>query len=92
MAHMKFKSMKTSKLYFFIGLTTISTIFFFTNLSLTKAEFLDVKSNNPFFDAINYMQSQGVINGYEDNTYKPNNPINRAEFVKIIVDTIFTKD
>ncbi|MDR3295158.1 MAG: S-layer homology domain-containing protein, partial [Clostridiales Family XIII bacterium] len=29
--------------------------------------------------AVNY----GYINGYEDGTFKPENPISRAEFVKI---------
>jgi hypothetical protein len=89
--HLKFKFKKILKFGFFVGIALI-LFFFITKLSLIKAEFSDVTSNNPFLNAINYMQSQGIINGYEDNTYKPNNLINRAEFVKIIVDTIFTKD
>lgn len=36
-------------------------------------------------DAINRLASVGVINGYGDGTFKPNNPITRAEFSKIIV-------
>lgn len=38
------------------------------------------------------MQSQGIVTGYEDGTYKPDNPINRAEFVKIIVSAVFTEN
>lgn len=36
-------------------------------------------------DAINRLASVGVINGYADGTFKPNNQITRAEFSKIIV-------
>ena len=32
---------------------------------------------------INEFYNNGYINGYEDNTFKPENPITRAEFVKI---------
>lgn len=58
----------------------------------SDAKFSDLNSNNPFFDSINYVQSQGIVSGYSDGTYKPDNKINRAEFVKIIIGTIYTKD
>lgn len=32
---------------------------------------------------INNFYNKGYINGYEDNTFKPENPITRAEFVKV---------
>ena len=31
------------------------------------------------------LQKQGIIDGYEDNTYKPDKPLTRAEFVKLLV-------
>jgi len=52
-----------------------------------------------FFDVLNYMNDiekhwaenqikdfikQGYINGYEDNTFKPDNNMTRAEFVKVV--------
>ncbi len=67
-----------------------------TNLLLVYADtnttFSDVSSNNIFSDAVNYVKSQGIVNGYEDGTYKPDNQINRAEFVKIIIGAISTED
>ncbi|MFA5829632.1 MAG: S-layer homology domain-containing protein [Candidatus Gracilibacteria bacterium] len=54
--------------------------------------FSDLSSNNPFFDAVNYVQSQGIVSGYENGTYRPDNQINRAEFVKIIIGANFTKE
>lgn len=35
-------------------------------------------------DTIQDFVSKGYINGYEDNTFKPDNPITRAEFMKIV--------
>ena len=36
------------------------------------------------YDSIKQFIEKGYINGYEDKTFKPNNSITRAEFVKII--------
>ena len=49
------------------------------------ASFPDVVSNHANYDAIVYAQQERIVSGYPDGTYKPNNTINRAEFVKIIV-------
>lgn len=35
-------------------------------------------------DAINQFAYKGYVNGYEDGTFKPNNSITRAEFVKML--------
>lgn len=49
------------------------------------ASFPDVAANHANYDAIIYAQQEEIVSGYPDGTYKPNNTINRAEFVKIIV-------
>lgn len=49
--------------------------------------FKDVK-NHVYRDAIEYVQNQGIVKGYSDGTYKPDSPINRAEFSKILIETI----
>ena len=33
------------------------------------------------------VQSEGIVNGYPDGTFKPDNTINRAEFTKIFVES-----
>lgn len=38
--------------------------------------------------AINYLQGQGIIKGYDDGSFKPERSINRAEFVKTIVGSL----
>ena len=49
-----------------------------------KLPFTDIY-NNPAKDGIEYLWSNGILSGYSDNTFKPNNPITRAEVVKVIL-------
>lgn len=44
--------------------------------------FIDIKGHWAE-NYINNFYNKGYINGYEDNTFKPENPITRAEFVKV---------
>lgn len=56
-----------------------------TNSASSKLRsFSDVSSNNPYAGAINYAVSQNIITGYEDNTFKPDNSITRAEVVTMV--------
>jgi len=51
--------------------------------------FSDV-SGHPYEEAINALYDRGVVRGYDDGTYRPDAPINRAEFVKIVITSKFT--
>jgi uncharacterized protein YkwD len=55
------------------------------------AAFSDVPDNHPYATAVEFVRSKGIVKGYEDGTYRPNNTINRAEFTKILIETIFDK-
>lgn len=72
----------------------ISSILFFIccGFSSSKAFFLDVSSDHPNKDAIEYAQSNGIVSGYPDGSFKPDTPINRAEFTKIIMNTQLSFD
>lgn len=50
--------------------------------------FKDVRSNDPFGFAIQFLNKNKILNGYKDNTFKPGNFVNRAEFVKIMVQAV----
>ncbi len=54
----------------------------------TGAPFPDVASGYVNADAIQYLKSQGVIQGYPDGSYHPSNDMNRAEFLKIVDGSI----
>lgn len=51
--------------------------------------FNDVSSGDEYFDAIFFVKSQGIVEGYSDGTYKPESNINRAEFTKILIGSAF---
>jgi uncharacterized secreted protein with C-terminal beta-propeller domain len=59
--------------------------------SADAAPFPDITTENINYDAISYLKTNGIIEGYPDGTYKPEGEINRAEFTKIIVGA-FTKN
>lgn len=44
----------------------------------------DVNADDRFYDAVMYAMSIGVIAGYEDGTFRPQNNITRAETVTIV--------
>jgi predicted DNA-binding antitoxin AbrB/MazE fold protein len=53
-------------------------------LSAQAASFSDVPANHNHYPAIEYLKSKGLIKGYEDGTFKPEQTINRAEALKIL--------
>lgn len=57
--------------------------------SITNETFSDVPSTHLNYDAINYIQAQNIVQGYSDGTFRPDNPINRAEFTKIIMQAYY---
>ena len=51
-----------------------------------ESVFSDVDSDYEYFDAINYVEVYGIVEGYSDGTYRPEKEINRAEFTKILIE------
>jgi hypothetical protein len=49
-----------------------------------QAAFKDVPESHPFYQDIMLLKQLGVIGGYEDGTFKPDAPVNRAAALKII--------
>ena len=66
-------------------------------LFATTNEFPDVEDDRWSNKAISTVANGGYVNGYEDGTFKPANPITRAEFVTIAtrfyaVDEVYTNE
>ena len=58
-------------------------------LALPQASksFSDVSSSTTQYgESISALQKSGVIEGYEDGTFRPSSTINRAEFLKIVLE------
>ncbi|OGJ57015.1 hypothetical protein A3H22_01545 [Candidatus Peribacteria bacterium RIFCSPLOWO2_12_FULL_55_15] len=72
-------------IYKIIGSTVLLGVLFFP--SKTEAAFPDVPRSHPNYDAILYVQSEGIVSGYPDGMFRPDQTINRAEFVKIMVES-----
>lgn len=46
-------------------------------------DFIDVNRDNPVYHYIASSKEKGIVAGYADNTFKPDNPINTDEIAKI---------
>ena len=62
----------------------LSSVNVFAEETAKVTAFSDVPSGTPVADAVAKLVGYGVINGYEDGTFKPDNTITRAEFAAII--------
>jgi len=70
--------------YKIIPTSLIVACLFFTAILLAHASFSDTQGNK-YQTAIEFIQSRNIVSGYPDGTFRPNNMINRAELLTIIV-------
>lgn len=61
-------------------------------LFFPDTEFADIAIDNEYYDALAFLKVNGIIKGYDDGTFKPNNTINRAEFTKIIIESNYAPE
>lgn len=66
----------------FVLTGSVIFMFIFTNTAL--AAFPDVTNETPYKTAIDWLTVNEIIDGYPDGTYKPNQCVNRAEFLKLL--------
>ncbi|QYE99074.1 ZmpA/ZmpB/ZmpC family metallo-endopeptidase [Paraclostridium sordellii] len=52
---------------------------------ITENKFNDISNDYWAKNEVNYLASKGLLNGYEDGTFRPENPITRAEVATILV-------
>ncbi len=52
------------------------------------ADFNDVDDSELYRKAIEFLQETGIVNGYADGTYRPDNEVNRAEMLKIVFEAV----
>jgi len=53
--------------------------------SLKKFIFTDIPADSPYAEALKYMKEHGIIKGFADGSFQPDQPVNRAEIIKILV-------
>jgi len=49
--------------------------------------FSDIADNEIYHESTSYLYEEGIIKGYADGTFKPENKINRAELLKVIIES-----
>ncbi|GAA0862203.1 hypothetical protein GCM10008917_06650 [Paraclostridium tenue] len=54
-------------------------------IPITENKFNDISNDYWAKNEVNYLASKGLLNGYEDGTFRPENPITRAEVATILV-------
>lgn len=69
----------------------VLAIALFIPLSSAMA-YSDVTASNPAYDAINYLTENKIVSGYEDGTFQPSDHIDRAEFLKIMIESKYSAD
>lgn len=50
--------------------------------------FSDVSVKHPYYQAISWAKAHNIIRGYTDGTFRPDATINRAEFLKILLEPV----
>jgi hypothetical protein len=56
-------------------------------------QFSDVDENNTFYQSIRCLACRGIISGYSDGTFRPNNQVTRGQLAKIVSNAAgFTED
>ncbi len=66
----------------------LSVLMSFTVLSASAYAYTDVFSHDDYYSAVEKLGALGVINGYEDNTFRPSELVTREQFSKMIVCAI----
>ncbi|HBT72172.1 MAG TPA: S-layer homology domain-containing protein, partial [Lysinibacillus sp.] len=52
------------------------------------SSFKDVQPTHPFYDEIKNLNDRGIINGFQDGTFKPEQNITRGQVAKIITGVL----
>src|SRR5699024_4308805 len=61
-------------------------------IDYTVDKFKDVKVSDWFVDTVSKLVGKGGIDGYSDGTFRPNNTITKAEFIKMTVGSLGYKE
>lgn len=68
---------------------SIAILFVFLLPTTVFAQSTNDYSGHIYEEAIKYLYKEWIVSGYPDGTFRPDSKINRAEFLKIIVESQF---
>lgn len=64
----------------------------FSAQTVSAQTFSDVGTSHFAYEAIEFLKSNNIISGYDDGTFRPDKPVNRAEALKIITTPLLTPE
>ena len=64
----------------------LASALLFLTTSACAQSFNDVQTGSKYYNAIETLANANIINGYDDNTFKPEKSVNRAEALKMILN------
>ncbi len=79
--------MKTSTRILCALMLVVFTLVNMVVMPVSAATFSDVTTGTEVYKAVNVLNKLGVINGYDDGTFKPDNNVTRAEFTAMLLRT-----
>ncbi len=68
-----------------IGYFFLLCVFFIPVESKAILKFFDVPQSHENYEAIQYLAENGIITGFDDDSFRPENTISRAAFTKIVI-------
>lgn len=57
-------------------------------LGINALAYEDINSDYEFYTQITVLSDEGIIDGYDDGSFKPDNPISRSEFAKMFCNAL----
>ncbi len=80
------------KFRFFTMAAMVISLLVSSVVCYAATSFTDIKSINWAYSYVNKLVEKGGIKGYPDGSFKPNNTITNAEFIKIVIGCSIQKD
>ena len=73
-----------------ITIVTLTAILL-SPINIFAKDFTDVKKGDWFYEAVSELTDAGIINGYQDNTFKPSRKVSYAEFLTLLNNMLGVK-
>ena len=73
-------------------LTPFGALLLFAGIPSASAAFFDVPDDHPYADAIHHLTRTGVVRGYENKSFQPQNAVTRAEFSTIVARMLYPRE
>ena len=69
-------------------LITLALLIFATPVFADSSIYTDVRKNSPYYDILLELHQKGIMIGYADGTFKPNQYVRRNEYSETIVKAL----